>query len=276
MSQDNNIITNLNVFRGTTVRRKLINGEIWFVAKDVCDVLGIKNSRDAIKNLDEDEKGDVVLTDTSSHRQNYKIISESGLYYLLNKSRKPIANEFRRWIRKDVVPSIRKTGTYTLHPAERFKDKRLNWELDQYIATYLKWNYGDDAITCARVKDWLETKWLNAGPRKALPDDNSYLFDLSEILIQMNVKPKDVNLVSVGRYVAKRYREEFQKEPLTSLKACNGAYRSCKVYKPSETVSVKQWINDYRNKQASNNSSSSNSINKVIDDVLIDMNDNKN
>lgn len=87
------------------------NGEPWFVAKDVCDILGITNSRDAMSSLDDDEKG-VANTDTPGGRQNVSIVSEPGLYVLIGKSRKPEAKEFRRWVNHEVLPSIRRHGAY--------------------------------------------------------------------------------------------------------------------------------------------------------------------
>jgi prophage antirepressor-like protein len=95
------------------IRTILKDGEPWFIARDVANVLGIKNSRDAIADLDEDEKG-VVLTDTLGGSQNLAIISESGFYRLVMRSRKPIAKPFQKWVTKDVLPSIRKTGSYSL------------------------------------------------------------------------------------------------------------------------------------------------------------------
>lgn len=87
------------------------NGEPWFVAKDVCDILGITNSRDAMSSLDDDEKG-VANTDTPGGRQNVSIVSEPGLYVLIGKSRKPEAKAFRRWVNHEVLPSIRRHGAY--------------------------------------------------------------------------------------------------------------------------------------------------------------------
>ena len=87
------------------------HGEPWFVAKDVCDILGITNSRDAMSSLDDDEKG-VANTDTPGGRQNVSIVSEPGLYVLIGKSRKPEAKEFRRWVNHEVLPSIRRHGAY--------------------------------------------------------------------------------------------------------------------------------------------------------------------
>jgi anti-repressor protein len=96
---------------GQTVRTIQIDGEPWFVAADVCSVLGIRNSRDAIGALDDDEKG-VVTIDTPGGPQGMAIVSESGLYSLIMRSRKTEAKAFRRWITHDVIPSIRRTGGY--------------------------------------------------------------------------------------------------------------------------------------------------------------------
>ncbi|EOP73099.1 hypothetical protein KOW_00509 [Bacillus cereus VDM006] len=105
---------NLQVFDGALGQvRTIIQGEdIWFVAKDVCDILEIKNSRDAMSKLDDDEKQNVALTDTSSRNPNTNIINESGLYSLMMTSRKPQAKAFKKWITSEVIPSIRKDGGY--------------------------------------------------------------------------------------------------------------------------------------------------------------------
>lgn len=88
------------------------HGEPWFVAKDVCDILEISNNRDAISQLDSDEKNTVVISDGIAGNPNKTIISEPGLYQLIMRSRKPEAKEFQRWITHEVLPTIRKTGGY--------------------------------------------------------------------------------------------------------------------------------------------------------------------
>ncbi|OQP08496.1 phage antirepressor Ant [Geobacillus sp. 47C-IIb] len=95
----------------TQVRTIIKNGEVWFIAKDVCSVLDIKNSRDALGRLDEDEKG-VVLTDTLGGKQQMLCVNEAGLYNLVLRSRKPEAKQFKRWVTHEVLPTIRKTGGY--------------------------------------------------------------------------------------------------------------------------------------------------------------------
>ena len=88
-------------------------GNPWFVAKDVCNVLEHSNSRQAITELDEDEKV-VTKVYTLGGAQELTSISESGLYTLIIRSNKPNARKFRKWVTSKVLPSIRKTGGYTV------------------------------------------------------------------------------------------------------------------------------------------------------------------
>ena len=99
------------VFGNKQVRVLEKNNEPWFVAKDVCDVLEIKNNRDAVNRLDEDEK-DVASTDTLGGSQSLTVINEPGLYTLILGSRKVEAKAFKRWVTHEVIPSIRKHGAY--------------------------------------------------------------------------------------------------------------------------------------------------------------------
>ncbi len=98
-------------FDESLVRTVIKDGEAWFVAKDVCEILGIANPRDAVADFDDDEKG-VVTTDTPGGPQNLSAINESGLYNLIFTSRKPEAKRFRKWVTTEVLPAIRQTGRY--------------------------------------------------------------------------------------------------------------------------------------------------------------------
>ena len=89
-------------------------GEPWWVAKDVCDLLGLENSRKAVNDLDEDDVTISYITDALGRKQQTNIINESGLYQLIFRSRKEEAKAFKRWISHDVLPSIRKKGGYWL------------------------------------------------------------------------------------------------------------------------------------------------------------------
>ena len=94
-----------------TIRALSLDGEPWFVAKDVCEALGVGNSRQALARLDDDEKG-VISTDTPGGEQRVQTVNEAGLYTLVLSSRKPEAHAFKRWVTHEVLPAIRRTGGY--------------------------------------------------------------------------------------------------------------------------------------------------------------------
>lgn len=92
-----------------SIRSVIINNEPWFVAKDICDILGIQNTTDALnKQLEDFERTRFNL----GRQGEANIISESGFYTLVLRSRKPIAKPFRLWVTSEVLPQIRKTGGY--------------------------------------------------------------------------------------------------------------------------------------------------------------------
>jgi prophage antirepressor-like protein len=97
---------------GTVRILKTDDGEIWFVAKDVCDALGFSETAAATRHLDSDEKMPVKLTGISTTNPVVTIINESGLYSLVLRSRKPEAKKFKKWVTGEVLPSIRKHGAY--------------------------------------------------------------------------------------------------------------------------------------------------------------------
>ena len=106
-------------FEGQLFRSLLIDGEPWFVAIDVCNVLEIANARDAVSRLDDDERqmvdlNTVGLTDGMPGNPNTNIVSESGLYALVFTSRKPAAKRFRKWVTSEVLPALRKHGHYQM------------------------------------------------------------------------------------------------------------------------------------------------------------------
>ena len=88
-------------------------GEPWWIAKDVCDILELTNVAMAVKSLDDDEKG-VSKVYTPGGEQELLTVNEPGLYTLIIRSNKPDAKKFKRWITHEVLPSIRKTGKYEI------------------------------------------------------------------------------------------------------------------------------------------------------------------
>ena len=93
------------------IRVQQVAGCPWFVAKDVCQALGIKQASVAVKELADDEKG-VICIHTPGGTQSAWHVNESGLYQLIFQSRKPQAKSFTRWVTGEVLPAIRKEGRY--------------------------------------------------------------------------------------------------------------------------------------------------------------------
>ena len=104
-------------YKNSQIRTVEQDGQVWFVAKDVCDILELTNAREAIKSLDDDERSSVRITDGTSPKggnPNVNLIAESGVYALAFKSHKPEAKNFARWVRKEVLPSVIHTGSYSV------------------------------------------------------------------------------------------------------------------------------------------------------------------
>lgn len=107
--------TALTVFAFDTaaVRTLTLDGEPWFVATDIANVLSFKHVPHMVRMLDEDEKG-VHIVDTLGGKQEVSIINESGMYACALKSRRPEAKAFRKWITSEVLPALRRQGSYTV------------------------------------------------------------------------------------------------------------------------------------------------------------------
>lgn len=106
-------MNNIQIFKyeNNDVRTVEMNGEPWFVLKDVCKALGIAKYRDVADRLDADERAPVRV-DTLGGAQEMTCINESGLYSVILRSDKPAAKPFRKWVTSEVLPSIRKNGGY--------------------------------------------------------------------------------------------------------------------------------------------------------------------
>ena len=109
-------------FNDHAVRVLQIEDAPWFVATDVAESLGYKSPKDAASYLDDDEKGSAIVR-TPGGDQKLTVINESGLYALVLRSRKPEARKFAKWVTSEVLPAIRKTGSYSLPYTAQPRDK---------------------------------------------------------------------------------------------------------------------------------------------------------
>lgn len=122
-------------FHSNPIRIIDLDGETWFLAKDVCDVLEVGNPSQALTRLDEDERNTLILNDGIGNPTK-SVINESGLYSLVLSSRKPEAKAFKRWVTSEVLPAIRKHGGYLT--AEKTAELIANPDLIIELATNLK------------------------------------------------------------------------------------------------------------------------------------------
>lgn len=109
-------------FNNSEIRLIVRAGEPWFITADVARVLGYRDASNAGRVLDDDEK-DTHVVSTPGGDQKLTVINESGLYALVLRSRKPEARKFAKWVTSEVLPAIRKTGSYSLPYTAQPRDK---------------------------------------------------------------------------------------------------------------------------------------------------------
>ena len=164
-------MNNLQIFdyQSSPIRMIDRDGEIWWVLADVCRVLDIKNSRDAASRLDDDEKG-VSQTDTPGGSQRMTTINESGLYKVIFRSEKPEAKRFARWVTHEVLPAIRRTGTYSTVGTK--PKRRSGLELLELRRSIKMLDYQGSTI---RVVQWQNQPWFSiADVARAIGTRNPY------------------------------------------------------------------------------------------------------
>ncbi|MEA3452450.1 MAG: Bro-N domain-containing protein [Bacteroidota bacterium] len=177
------------------------DGSIWFVAKDVCDALGYTNVDSAVRKLDDDEKLNRKIYASGQNRE-MTTINESGLYTLILRSNKPDAKKFRRWVTGDVLPALRKYGTYNMQKqldlSEYLKEPKqaliwhnnilcvnVGWMLENEIMT--KVNYSS---MVRRGRIWRVRRGGNG--RSALVVMQSLPYKYRKRVIELSDKQKEI------------------------------------------------------------------------------------
>lgn len=170
-----------------TVRTIMIDGEPWFVGKDIAKILGYTETAKAIRmHVDEDDKG-VSILDTPGGRQRFTVINESGLYSLILSSKQDKAKQFKRWVTSIILPTIRRTGGYV-----------ANDEL--FTETYLP--FADDDTKALFRLQLMTIRQLNARIEhdRPLVEFAEHVADTSDV-IDMNTMAKLAaqNHIRIGR-----------------------------------------------------------------------------
>jgi prophage antirepressor-like protein len=182
-------------FDGIAVRVTDRSGEPWFVLADVCRVLEIGNSSDAARRLDDDEKG-VDTIETLGGAQEVVVINESGLYSLILTSRKPAAKRFKKWVTAEVLPAIRKTGSYG-------QSQTASFAIPQTLSEALRLA-ADQADTIERQKAQIEAvkPTVEAFDRIANADGSMCPTDAAKVL---QIRPKALfDFMKSNRWVYSR------------------------------------------------------------------------
>jgi prophage antirepressor-like protein len=154
------------------VRVEMIDREPWFVAVDVCNVLGLQNPSDRLKKTLDSNEYLTYLLDRSGQQRLVNMVNESGLYSLVFQSRKPQAKVFRKWVTSEVLPAIRRTGKYTPEvvendcPYTQGLPDMSNPEPCPQISTIwlLEMMHGICKIENAEVRSYLADKLVEAMP----------------------------------------------------------------------------------------------------------------
>lgn len=173
----NELITFTNNALGN-VRSILIDGEPWFIAADVCQILGLGDTSKAVSRLDVDEKGTNSIR-TLGGEQEVLIINEPGLYSLLLTSRKDEAKLFKRWVTHEVLPAIRKQGFYSSLSDEQLLELLTNRQKENPKFLY------DASLKQQERKELLKLtqneRLVQLWEKRANLDCSQYLWALNEI-----------------------------------------------------------------------------------------------
>lgn len=186
------------------VRTVEIDGGTWWVAKDVCDILEIQNTTQAIQVLDEDERAMYYI----GRQGEANIVSEAGLYKLIFNSRKAEAKEFTRWVTHEVLPAIRKTGSYNakiafdpmqgaraVFEAAGIKDNQLALAMDKVYRSYT----GRSALEAGEIA-------LNAPSKKQI-------LNPTEIGKHFNLNARRVNEILAGAGYQHKINDKWEALP---------------------------------------------------------------
>ncbi len=176
-------------YNSNEVRTVEMNGEPWFVLKDVCEVLGISKYRDVADRLDSDERAPVRV-DTLGGAQEMTAVNESGLYNVILRSDKPEAKPFRKWVTSEVLPSIRKHGAYMT--PETLQAAILNPDTMIQLCQQLKAEQDKNAQLTAVNSQLTVDKQIMA-PKAAYFDelvDRNLLTSFRETAKQLEIKEK--------------------------------------------------------------------------------------
>jgi len=152
------------------------HGDPWWVASDICEILGLSNPSEALRGLDEDEKNTLRISEGIPGNPNVNVINEPGLYSLIIRSNKPEAKKFKRWITHEVIPQIRKSGFYALRSNNQITINFIHSEANAAVRLAKTFGFqGNQALLSANraIKQAYDINCLELmGTAHLISDDN--------------------------------------------------------------------------------------------------------
>ena len=227
-------MTDMQIFdyKSNKIRTIEMNGEPWFVLKDVCEVLGISKYRDVAERLDDDERAPVRV-DTPGGAQEMTAVNESGLYNVILRSDKPEAKPFRKWVTSEVLPSIRKNGGY-IADQEKMTDAEILANA-MLVAQRTIAAREERIAALSAENNLLAEKNEELTPKGEYYDrlvDNNSLMSLTDSAKAIGVKPKTfINFLIADKFLYRRSK----KGPLLPYEDKNHGYFEVKDRTSSKT-----------------------------------------
>lgn len=190
---------------GHELRAVVVAGNPWFVAKDVCGMLGLGNPSKALRALDIDEKG-ITTGNTPGGKQALATINESGLYSLILRSRKPEAKAFKKWVTSEVLPSIRKTGQYSETLVDSLLDnpQKLRLLVDRFAESKLAEQGAKEEAVKARATVAKAKKAVaeSAAVHRVLLNEVTAIADDAATLQQLKERGHEIQIGSFAKLLA--------------------------------------------------------------------------
>lgn len=205
-----------------------------WVAQDICECLELSDTSKALKPLEADEKGTKIVR-TPGGQQEMLTVRESELYRLIFKARKPVVKRFQRWVFHDVLPSIRKTGSYSISPTappptipsarERLETIQLGIHLFHELG-------GCDPRTELMLKDHIRNILLKEKLQPALPGRVEW--PVSDRAVVLGHRPSPTQLRKIGKEAVRLYQERHGQKPVQREQFVGGTTRMVNVYSESD------------------------------------------
>ena len=221
-----------------------VDDEIWFRGKTVATVLGYTDTDQAIRKHVEDEdkcklrefEKPVKTTGLKKNEKSTIMINESGLYSLILSSKLPTAKNFKRWVTKEVLPTIRKTGSYEIPKPQPRSD--IDKQLENTTLDLMKMLLTDKDCKLQTVaRDYIHNKFSQK--QITYQEEDKYARDITDICKdEFDFVPNMKQKIKIGQILKKEYTKTFDEPLLKYEKYCNGGMRKVNAYPKDK----EQWI----------------------------------